>query len=144
MRATDIARLESKYTPEPNSGCWLWTASADQKGYGFFWLNGKLRRAHAAAYELLVGQIPLGLELDHLCSVRCCVNPDHLEPVTHRENIKRGRTGEAIAARNREKTHCPKGHPYSGDNLYAWRGKRLCKTCRNAGNRDLLRRKACA
>lgn len=90
------------------SGCWLWTGSCDPSGYGTLKLEGRTRRAHRLAYELLVGPIPDGLQLDHLCRVRNCANPDHLEPVTNQENSRRGR---ALI------THCPKGHPYSGDNL---------------------------
>lgn len=115
--------------------CWPWLGALTH-GYG----------PHRAAYELLVGPIPEGLQLDHLCHTRdiecaggftCphrrCVNPAHLEPVTTRENLMRSRV--AIPAVNARKTHCPQGHPYAGDNLRYWNGQRVCLTCRDAKNR---------
>ncbi|MBO0884191.1 MAG: HNH endonuclease [Mycobacterium sp.] len=85
------------------------------------------RGAHVFAYELLVGPIPTGMQLDHLCRNRSCVNPDHLEPVSQRVNLLRGATQPAF---NTAKTHCPQGHPYEGDNLAFNRdGSRFCRTC---------------
>jgi hypothetical protein len=107
-------------------GCWLWTAQHDRAGYAQFYLTS-LRRsvgAHRFAYELLVGPIPDGLVIDHLCRNPGCVNPGHLEPVTNAENIRRGLAG-------RLKTHCPKGHPLDGSNVYLRRnGTRYCRRCR--------------
>ena len=85
---TLMERLETKYEPEPMSGCWIWTAGVAGHGYGYVWHEGRMRRAHAVVYEHLVGPVPEGKELDHRCRVRRCVNPDHLRPVTHRENIQ--------------------------------------------------------
>ena len=102
--------------------CWLWTGSINNKGYGR--LSGVY--AHRAAYELLVGPIPEGKELDHLCRVTHCVNPEHLEPVTHRENLLRGKSPAAIQAKI---THCLQGHAYEGVNLYVRLGKRHCRKC---------------
>lgn len=121
-------RFQQKFVDHA-SGCWLWTACLTKNGYGRFSWDGKVRLAHRVAYELLVGPIPEGLEIDHLCRVRHCVNPDHLEPVTRRENIHRGFGITAVHAR---KTHCPKGHEYTEDNLLLSaldRGNRVCKTC---------------
>ncbi|MEU7240240.1 HNH endonuclease signature motif containing protein [Streptomyces sparsogenes] len=84
--------------------------------------------AHRFAYETLVGPIPEHLQLDHLCRVRHCVNPDHLEPVSSRENTRRGRSQAGI---NGRKTHCQKGHPFDSANTYVWKGSRACRTCRS-------------
>jgi hypothetical protein len=117
-------------------GCWLWTAALSQAGYGAFGaerVNGRNRfvHAHRFAYELLVGPIPEGLQLDHLCRNRACCNPAHLEPVTLRENLMRGNT---VAARNSIKTHCKHGHPFDLENtrIDPRTGNRACWTCRRA------------
>lgn len=108
--------------------CWVWLASIWNSGYGqFFPGGGKNVSAHRYSYELAFGPIPDGLVLDHLCGNKRCVNPFHLEAVTHRENTLRF---DGVASKHAEKTHCPKGHPYSGDNLYEWRGSRFCRECR--------------
>lgn len=80
----------ARVMPVPESGCWIWTGELNRNGYGRVWRLGRRVMAHRAMYELLVGPIPEGLVLDHLCRVRCCVNPKHLEPVTVRENTIRG------------------------------------------------------
>lgn len=85
---SSIDRFWSKVNK--TDSCWIWTATLYDSGYGRFRYNNKWNKAHRIAYNFLVGEIPEGLELDHLCRVRCCVNPDHLEPVTHRENMVRG------------------------------------------------------
>lgn len=127
-------RFRSKVRVDQETGCWLWTAGTDGRGYGLFWhgrrgSGGKMHRAHRWAYEVLVGPIPDGLELDHLCRVRPCVNPDHLEPVTHLENVRRGILGTDQHP-NRLKTHCKQGHPFSPENTRVGRdGKRACRTC---------------
>lgn len=116
----------SKVVKDDND-CWLWDAHITKSGYGQFKLDGRTQRAHRVAYEIFVGPIPDGLQLDHLCCVRHCVNPSHLDPVTGRENTLRGNT---IPALNLAKTHCPKGHPLSGDNLVPWEARqRSCRIC---------------
>lgn len=95
----------------PN-GCWKWTAATTRNGYGIFRDNGKNYPAHRWLYEYSVGAIPSNLECDHLCRNRCCVNPDHIEPVTKLENNRRGNGGKW----QKEKTHCPNGHPYVEEN----------------------------
>jgi len=107
--------------------CWLWTAYVGARGYAYIVTGGRVAPAHRLAYEWLVGPIPEGLEIDHLCRVRHCVNPAHLEPVTHRENDLRG---VGIAAQNARKTHCERGHPLSGDNIRIRKeGWRTCLFC---------------
>lgn len=124
-----------KIDPGAN-GCLLWTGYIAPSGYGQFYKRGSGRHgkartgyAHRQSYELFVGTIPDGMTIDHLCRVRACVNPMHLEVVTNRENVLRG---ETLQAANARKTHCPRGHLLSGDNLYLRPdGKgRDCKTCR--------------
>lgn len=111
--------------------CWLWTAALLKTGYGRFKKDGKTKLAHRVSYELLVGPIPDGLTLDHLCRERRCVNPAHLEPVTAKVNVLRG---ETITAHNARKEQCIRGHLLRGDNLFVRRdGHRLCRHCKRAG-----------
>lgn len=125
--------------------CWLWVGLRDTtKGYPVFYYQGKLVRAHRWSYEQFVGPVPDGLEIDHTCRVRHCVNPDHLEPVTHAENMRRA--SPYIAAKRR-KTHCPRGHELVGRNL-AIRQRtngttyRACAECDRIRSREYQRRKA--
>lgn len=119
--------------PEQNSGCFLWIGPCNRKGYGVLSAEGGAQIAHRASYEFHVGKIPDGLQLDHLCRTRCCINPRHLEPVTLQENVRRGEVGKFF----RNKTHCPKGHPYDEDNTGRSQGERYCKECRNSVRRDI-------
>ena len=109
--------------------CWLWTGAGDVLGYGRFYLKGKLILAHRFSYELAKGLVPEGLDLDHLCRNPSCVNPQHLEAVTHSINLKRGLTGK-VKNPSTAKTACPKGHLYDEANTYINRqGKRECRAC---------------
>lgn len=103
-------------------GCWAWTSNLSARGYGYLTVNGRSRRAHRVVYELLVSDIPDGLELDHLCRRRNCVNPQHLDPVTHQENMRRAR-----------KVYCKRGHELNADSAYIYprdgRIQRQCKAC---------------
>lgn len=126
---------------EKSDGCWLWKAGKFNKtGYGCFKCGGVSRLAHRFSYELSVGPIPDGLELDHLCRVKACVNPAHLEAVPRRVNILRGVSPMAKAA---QRTHCVKGHklqPYMGPDTQR---RRICKVCmRQRGREYEQRRKA--
>ena len=125
--ASPLDRLLSK-TRLVAGGCWMWQGYVRRDGYGWFWLRGRNVVAHRAAYQLCVGDIPHGLQLDHLCRNRACVNPDHLEPVTAQVNTLRS---TALPAINALKTHCPRGHPYVEDNLLkrSSRNSRECLTC---------------
>ena len=112
--------------------CWEWTAAAHLLGYGTFWNGSKLVGAHRWAYEQANGEIGPGLELDHLCRNPRCVRPDHLEPVSHTENVRRGRSGW----NTREKTCCPVGHAYTEENTLMLRsGSRVCRICKRERQR---------
>lgn len=138
-KLTPLQRFERLYQPEPNSGCWLWLGCLFNGGYGSFRANGKSLLAHRWAYEHFVGPIADGLELDHLCRVRCCVNPRHLEPVSKRENQRRG---IGWVAKQMAATHCPKGHEYTPENTRVWHGNsRSCWTCWKACQRARRARK---
>lgn len=103
------------------------------------------KSAHREAYKAFKGEIPDGLELDHLCRVRNCVNPDHLEPVTRLENARRGIGGLMAGLRQRAKTHCPAGHPYAPENTYfRANGNRMCVTCNAAWCRRNYERRIAA
>lgn len=120
--------------PTLGTACWLWTAYIRPNGYGAFMpVEHECRYAHRFAFALVKGEIPPGLQLDHLCRVRHCVNPAHLEAVTLQENLLRSPL--TLQSIHLSRTHCPQGHPYSGDNLYTDRnGGRACRTCRKAVN----------
>lgn len=122
--------------------CWEWTR-AKSNGYGYIKLRGAMRSslAHRVAFEAFRGPIPDGLQLDHLCRNRGCVNPWHLEPVDCRENLLRGNTTQA--AINARKTHCPAGHPYDQANTYVKKdGARMCRECNRVRTRERARQRA--
>lgn len=125
-------RFAEKVCVCPNSGCHEWTG-AKSVGYGAIWCNTKRQNigAHRVAWELAHGRaIPTDREIDHLCRNRGCVNPDHLELVTHRENIRRT---ESEIARNMDKTHCKRGHPFDEENTGTYSdGRRFCRECGRA------------
>ena len=130
-RMPAAARFWGKVNKDGPGGCWLWGGGFHSNGYGQFNPTRKHNAlAHRYAYEQLRGIITEGLTLDHLCRNRACVNPEHLEPVTNKINILRGKS---LPAHNAAKTHCLRGHPYDMFNTYTKpNGQRVCKTCRAA------------
>jgi hypothetical protein len=144
------SRLLNNVIPEPNSGCWLWAGYADKLDYGILSVirgdKWKHIYAHRLSYELLRGPIPAGLDLDHKCRVHCCVNPDHLEPVTRKENLRRGMSyspaanaarGRKVSATMRSRQYCKRGHEYTAENTYTLgKSGRVCRICRAARMRD--------
>lgn len=126
-------RVEARISPEPNTGCWLWTGARTHLGYGRVLWEGKNRYAQRVIYALLRRPIPAGLQLDHLCRVPACVNPQHLEVVTQRENLRRGM---GCSARNTRKISALCGHPYDA---VTSQGARICLACYSAARREYSR-----
>ncbi len=113
------------------TGCWVWDAPLNDKGYGSIQANRKVTTVHLAFWRETVGPVPDGLELDHLCRNRACFNPAHLEPVTGRVNVLRGINPAAVNAR---KTHCSNGHPFDEANTRRRANRRVCIACQAATN----------
>lgn len=138
---SDDERFWAKVDAEGD--CWLWTAYTEH-GYGQFWFEGKSVKAYRYSWETLVGVIPKGLVLDHLCRNPPCVNPDHLEPVTSGENTRRGIGTGGNRHWSARKTHCKNGHKFTQENT-RWHGpdknKRQCRTCHNLYARKLRARR---
>lgn len=126
---TTLQKFESYV--ERTDTCWLWRGTVAPNGYGSIVHNRKPAIAHRWAYEHFVGTIPAGLQLDHLCRVRACVNPAHLEPVTAQENTRRAM-----------RSHCVNGHPFDAANTWLHRGKRYCRECRRRRVREYQARRA--
>jgi hypothetical protein len=129
-----VGRFWTKAMPEPNSGCWLWTGAVMRNGYGAFHVPAMgTGLAHRVAYILFNGEIPSDLQIDHRCRVRHCVNPDHLEPVTAAENLRRGREARGPS------TVCQRGHSMADCIIEG--GVRRCRVCRAKNRSDALARR---
>lgn len=133
---TPEERFMSKVSPEPNSGCWLWMGYCDKSGYAKFAIKRKPLYGHRVSYEFAKGKIQDKMEIDHICSNKSCVNPDHLEMVTSGENKKR------MYARGERATitHCVNGHPRTEKNAYYHDGRRHCLPCKRKRGRDSWRK----
>jgi len=131
-----IDRFENLYEENPETACWEWTACKNEDGYGLFFNGETIVRAHVWGYEYHRDEVPREMELDHLCRSRSCVNPRHLEIVTHKENMFRARDKS-------RRSHCKKGHEFSPENVYVYNIKgridridRRCRTCMKEYQRD--------
>lgn len=131
MRGLGIeARFLAKV--EKTATCWNWIGCRRPRGYGMLNIGGKIRSAHRVAYEMYVGPIPAGREIDHLCRNTSCVKPEHLEAVTHKENVLRG---VSLAAGHAKQTHCDRGHEFDeGNTLFYDGGRRRCRKCTTRRN----------
>lgn len=116
-----------------NTGCWEWAACTHRTGYGKVNVDHKTSLAHRVSYQEFIGPIPEGLDIDHLCRNRKCINPDHLEPVTRRENLARG-AGQCSS-------HCKKGHEFTLENTRIYRNTRRCRICSRRYHQEYARRK---
>lgn len=134
MKQTRMQRWAARVAlPTDPDGCWIWRGARYQSsGYSAFGDGTKSTTGHRYSYERFVGPVPDGMELDHLCRNRQCVNPNHLEPVTHHENVRRGAAA---------KTACPRGHPYDEANTYRWRNARFCRACQRESSLRRYRRR---
>lgn len=112
-----------------NNNCWMWNGAKDKDGYGTFCYNTKKEKVHRISYKLWMGELDPTLTIDHLCNIRSCCNPTHLQQVTIKRNVLRS---NGLTAINKRKTHCIHGHPFSPQNTYLYRGThRQCKTCQH-------------
>ena len=142
LRRPIASRILDRLDTSDPEACWPWPGATNGVGYGVIGRGGKTGSntyVHRVMYEHLVGPIPAGLVLDHLCRNRICANPKHLQPVTHRTNLLRG---EGISGTNARKTHCPQGHLYDIENTYTYPdGSRRCRACAREDQRRRRRQR---
>lgn len=146
----ELNRFLNKINKQEN-GCWIWTGATktgrirNGKGekYSVCTLRRKNEQAHRVLFRHYKREIQQGLEIDHLCRNTLCVNPDHLEAVTHSENVKRGTSWHKVAKIQKDKTHCPQGHEYTKENTYMHNNQRHCRECvRNRAREYQARKRA--
>lgn len=143
MHTLDQKKIESKVNRffeklyiEQNTGCWIWTAQKNKFGYSLFrGFKSISQSGHIFSYKFFKGGIPEGLELDHLCKNRSCVNPNHLEPVTHFINLERA---NHWSIKNKNKTHCIRGHEFNQENTYLLNGLRRCRVCKKLSRKRTI------
>jgi hypothetical protein len=132
-RKGDAGKADMRWLARVNlslHGCWEWNGGHDHNGYAVFYADGRQYKAHRWGYEHFVQPVPKGLDLDHLCRNRGCVNPDHLEPVTRRENLRRGVGTHLRKAQAAARTHCFQNHELTPENVYVRPdGVRACRVC---------------
>lgn len=122
-------QIKQRWLIDETTGCWIWLLSKTRDGYGQSWDSELriVRCAHIINYEKEHGPVPNGLELNHTCKNRCCVNPAHLEAVTHKYNVL---VGDGFSAKNSKQTHCKRGHEFTKENTHIRNdGARQCKIC---------------
>lgn len=138
-------RLPERFWAKVNAranGCWEWRAHRARNGYGQYGVQHRqIRSSHCVAYEALVGPVPKGFELDHLCRNRPCCNPAHLEPVTRLENIRRGDNRAAVSRAAAARSHCKNGHERTLENTRYSPGRRYCRRCEAASQAAYQNRK---
>ena len=127
MRPNNLETLLARTERVTESGCWLWTGPLDRAGYGTVWFRGKATKSHRAVYICTTGTDPVGLDLDHVCRVRCCVNPFHLDPVTHAENMRRSPLIRAWNEKRKAAPLCSRGHVRA--DVGQAKASRWCKEC---------------
>jgi hypothetical protein len=120
-------RIRSRFVVDPATQCWNWTGAISAGSYGSIYYEGRMQKAHRVMWRLERDEIPDGMDLDHLCRNRLCINPDHLEPVTRSENLRRS----PLMDRHSHRTHCIRGHEFTPENTRykSSNGHRVCREC---------------